>query len=94
METLTQDGMLYDFSPYQHHSVLMETMATTGLFGNALQFRTAADRVDIPETSAFGMDGPLSIAIWLRIDTLGLHQHIIAVDDKYVVWINPSNNIS
>ena len=93
METITPDGRLYDFSPYQHHSLVMETTLTPGLFGDARQFRTPADRIDLPETSALDIDGPLSIALWFRIDSPDQHQHIIAADDKFVVWVNEANRI-
>lgn len=93
MQTLTSDGLLYDFSPFAHHSVVMGTMVTEGLFGDALIFRTTGDRIDMPETSAFDIDGPLSIGLWFRVDTIDLHQHLIAVDDKFVVWINQANQI-
>jgi Concanavalin A-like lectin/glucanases superfamily len=93
METLTPDDRLYDFSSHQHHSHVMETTLVPGLFGDARQFRTPGDRIDLPETPALDIDGPLSIALWFRVDTPGLHQHIIAVDDKFVVWINQANRI-
>jgi hypothetical protein len=93
METVRPDGRLQDFSPYGHHSILMGTTNVTGLFGDARQFRTPADRIDIPETPAFEIDGPLSIALWFQIDTPDLHQHILAADDKFVVWINQTNRI-
>ena len=93
MEAITPDGRLQDFSPYKHHSILMGTANVEGLFGDARQFRTPADRIDIPETPAFDIDGPLSIALWFHIDTPDLHQHIIAADDKFVVWVNQANRI-
>ena len=53
--------MLHDFSPHQHHSILMKTTAVAGMFGDARQFRTPGDRIDMPETPAMGIDGALSI---------------------------------
>ena len=93
MESITPDGRMQDFSPYQYHSILMGTANVTGFFGDARQFRTSADRIDIPETPTFDIDGPLSIALWFQIDTTDLHQHIIAADDKFVVWVNQANRI-
>jgi hypothetical protein len=93
METRTPNGMLQDFSGHQHHSEIIGTTVVQGIFGGALQFETFQDRVDIPETPLFDLDGPISIALVVRIDTLNLHQHIIAVDDKFVIWINPENHI-
>jgi hypothetical protein len=93
METVTSDGLLQDFSPHAHHSVIMGTVPATGVFGDARQFKTPADRIDLPETPAFDINGPLSLALWFRVDALNLHQHILAVDDKFVVWINQRNRI-
>lgn len=93
MEAIMPDGRLKDFSPYEHHSILMGTAKVAGVFGDARQFKTSSDRIDIPETPAFDIDGPLSIALWFQIDTPDLHQHIIAADDKFVVWVNQANHI-
>ncbi len=71
----------------------MKTTAVAGIFGDARQFRTPWDRIDMPEKPAMDIDGPLSITPWFQIDTPDLHQHIIASDDKFVVWINQANRI-
>ncbi len=43
------------------YHILMKTTAVAGMFGNARQFRTPGDRIDMPETPAMDIDGPLSI---------------------------------
>ena len=93
METITSNGLLQDFSPHGHHSVIMGTAPAAGIFGDARRFKIPADRIDLPETPAFDINGPLSLALWFRVDALNLHQHILAVDDKFVVWINQLNHI-
>jgi hypothetical protein len=93
METQTPDGLLYDFSGNRHHSLITGTTDSEGIYGRALRFKTAMDRVDMPETYLFDLDGPLSVALWVRVDRLNIHQHIIAVDDKFVIWINTENKI-
>ena len=91
MSTLTSDGSLRDFSVNGLHGRILGTRDTPGLWGSAMTFPTAADRVDLPETDAWAIDGPLSVLLWFRLDTLGLHQHIVACDDKFVVWLTGNN---
>ena len=90
-ETLTSDGRLRDFSGYDHHGEIIRTIATDGLFGQARLFDSVADRVHLPERDTLDLDGPLSIAVWVQVTTLDLHQHILACDDKYVLWVTPAN---
>lgn len=88
MSTRTSDGRLRDFSTLGHHGRIQGTPRDTpGLWGGALSFPTSADRVDLPETAALDIDGPLSVLVWFRLDTLGLHQHVLACDDKFAVWL-------
>ena len=93
METLTLDGQLQDFSGNQNHGILHQTALVPGLFGMARQFATTDDAVDLPENPTFALDGPLSLAVWFRLDSLGLHQHLFACDDKFTLWITPDNSI-
>jgi len=37
------------------------------------------------------LDGPLTIAAWLRLSTPGLHQHILSCDDIFVLWTTTAN---
>jgi hypothetical protein len=90
-ETFTGNGLLRDFGPYKNHGKVKRNNMTEGLFGNARAFLEVTDRVDLPEHSSFDLDGPLTIATWIQITTLNLHQHIFACDDKFVLWITENN---
>jgi len=91
MSTTTETGTLKDFSPQRHHGRVLGTHSGPGVFGSAMTFPSAADRVDLPETAAWSIDGPLSVLVWFRLDTLGLHQHILACDDKFALWLTEAN---
>jgi hypothetical protein len=91
MSTRTADGWLRDFSPMGHHGEILGTRTSGGAWGNGLSFPSAADRVDLPETTAWALDGPLSVLLWFRLEALGLHQHILACDDKFAVWLTEGN---
>ncbi len=93
METLTPDGKLRDFSGKENHGSLSGTEVVPGLFGNARRFAAPTDRVALPSSPAFAIDGPLSIAVWVRLNRGGLHQHILACDDKFALWLTPSDKI-
>jgi hypothetical protein len=93
METVTRNGQLRDFSDNQNHGTLPQTPLVEGLFGMARQFSTTADVIHLPENPTFALDGPLSLAVWFRLDELGLHQHLLACDDKFTLWITPDNYI-
>jgi hypothetical protein len=93
METLTPDRQLQDFSGNQNHGTMHTNILVRGLFGMARQFATTDDAVDLPENPTFALDGPLSLALWFRLDELGLHQHLFACDDKFTLWISPGNYI-
>ena len=91
MSTTTATGALRDFSPHGHHGRVIGTQRGPGMFGTAMTFPTAADRVDLPETTAWSIDGPLSVLAWFRLDALGLHQHLLACDDKFAMWLTEAN---
>ena len=93
METLTPEGHLQDFSGNQNHGTLQTNPLVEGLFGMARQFATTDDAVDLPENPTFALDGPLSLAVWFRVDQLGLHQHLLACDDKFTLWLPSDNHI-
>jgi hypothetical protein len=92
MATVTGDGRLQDFSGQQHHGTTRQTTLVPSIFGKARQFSTLDDAVDLPETPALALDGPLSLALWVRVDQLGLHQHLLACDDKFTLWITEDNH--
>jgi Concanavalin A-like lectin/glucanases superfamily len=93
METVTLDGRLQDFSGHQHHGFVFQSALVPGVFGLARQFTTLADIVDLPESPALALDGPLTIAFWARVDQLGLHQHVLACDDKFTLWLTEGNHL-
>jgi hypothetical protein len=93
MSTFNVNGTLRDFSGKGHHGRAFATTSVPGLWGRAMMFQSATDRVDLPETPAFAIDGPLSVLIWFRLDTLGLHQHLVACDDKFAVWLTNTNRL-
>lgn len=90
-ETLTADGRLRDFSPHENHATLHRRLTADGPFGKAQVFDSVADRIHLPANPTLDLDGPLTIAAWLRVDELNLHQHVMACDDKYALWITPAN---
>jgi hypothetical protein len=91
METNTGDGLVRDFSGHGHHGTVRRTDLTAGRFGQARVFTTVDDRIDLPETAAFDLDGPLTVATWVLVRSVGLHQHIFACDDKFALWVTPQN---
>jgi hypothetical protein len=93
LETLTRDGKLKDFSGNNNHGTVHRTTSVNGIFGKARQFSTASDYIHLPESPLFDLNGPLTLAMWVRVHRLGLHQHMLACDDKFALWITPQNNI-
>ena len=53
--------------------------------------RDVSDRVHLEASPQFDLDGPLTVAVWVRVDEPGLHQHIFACDDKWALWITPDD---
>ncbi len=93
METRRADGLLRDFGPLGNHGNISGTRRSDGAFGDGMVFQTAADRVHLQENPSLAIDGPLTIALWLRMNTLDLHQHILACDDKFALWVTPRNRV-
>ena len=98
MTTLTESGLLRDFGPNGLHgsfpgdedgNILGDQ--GPGPVSGARIFRTTADRIDLPEDPAFDLDGPLTVAAWMLVDSLGLHQHVVACDDKWALWVLSTN---
>lgn len=85
-ESYTDDGRLRDFGPFGNHGKVERTNERDGLFGRARVFTDLGDVVDLPEEPSFALEGPLTVAAWLRITTPGLHAHIVNCDDMYVLW--------
>ncbi len=93
MESRTSDGRLRDFGPAGNHGEISGTVLVDGRHGLATQFQTASDRIHLVENPTLDLNGPLTIALRIRVQTLDLHQHVFACDDKYVIWITPQNQI-
>ncbi len=87
MSSLTAEGLLWDFGPNVLHGRVDAPDARDGVFGGALSFSDVTGRVQLPANVAFDLDGPLTIAVWLRMDSGEHHQHIVACDDKWALWI-------
>ncbi len=90
-ETYTGTGMLKDFSSFKHHGKTLRNLDTLGLIGQARKFSTLADIVVLPDNESFNLEGPISVAVWLNITTLNKHQHILACNDKFVLWVTKTN---
>jgi len=85
------DGFLEDLSGNGLHGEPTIRNATPGVFGEAQAFDVVQHRIALPAASLFDLDGPLTIATWVRVDQLGLHQHIVACDDKWALWVTPDD---
>ena len=93
METLTADGRLRDFSGNGNHGTFTRAALVKGLFGKARRFSSVEDRIALASNPTFNIKGPLSIAIWVRIRQLGLHQHMVACDNRFAYWFTQENRL-
>lgn len=94
MSSLTTQGLLRDFSGNGLHGTIAGATPATGLRGGAYSFSgDPAERIALPSASVFDLDGPLTVAAWFRIDTPNQHQHVIACDDKFVLWLKASDQV-
>ncbi len=105
MTSLTEDGLLRDFGPHGLHGLFetsdggrfcppgrcLREVTGPGPVSGARFFRAVGDRVDLPEDAAFALDGPMTVAAWVRVDSVGVHQHIAACDDKWAFWVTPAD---
>jgi hypothetical protein len=91
METTTADGRLRDFSGNDHHGAMSTSDVIEGAVGRARRYDAVEDKVSLVAASGFDLNGPHTIAAWVRVDTLGLHQHVVACDDKWALWITPDD---
>ncbi|NNF26910.1 MAG: LamG domain-containing protein [Gemmatimonadetes bacterium] len=85
------DGVLRDASGNGHHGSIVEWEAVPALFGTAQRFHSTARRIHLAEDPAFDISGPITVAAWLRLDEGGHHQHVVACDDKWALWITPDD---
>src|SRR3989442_6384983 len=93
MRSLTPSGRMRDLSGYRNDGTLVGTTAIRGPFGPARRFREASDFVELPRHRSVQARGPVSIAVWMRLGRAGLHQHVVAYDDLYTLWIDHKNRI-
>ena len=91
MSTRTEDGRLADLSGNGLHGEASSFEWVEGKFGLAADLSNVERRIHLPEGPAFDLDGPLTIATWVRVDAGGLHQHIVACDDKWALWVTPDD---
>jgi hypothetical protein len=90
MSTRTDDGRLRDLTLHGLHGVVH---GTTPVAGGAMQFAEATDRVELPSRAWFDLDGPLSVVTRFRFDRAAQHQHVVACDDKFALWLTPADHI-
>jgi hypothetical protein len=93
MTTLTSSGNLRDFSGRDLHGIIEGTTVVQTPRGGGRQFAAATDRVALPPASDFDLNGPISIVARFRVDLAKQHQHIIACDNKWVLWVNHSDRV-
>ena len=91
MSSLTVGGSLRDFGPNALHGAVGEEALLPSPFGRARSFEQVAAQVHVPENPVLDLDGPLTIATWVRVDRGGEHQHIVACDDKWALWVTPDD---
>jgi hypothetical protein len=75
-------------------TAIHQTTPVDGLFGAARRFSTASDYIDLPENPSLAVDGPLSIAMWVRVHRLGLHQHMVACTEGMDTMDTPHRPVS
>ena len=93
METLTSEGRLRDFSGSGNDGIISGTTVIEGIFGKARRFSYVKDRIALPTNPSLDIKGPLSIAIWVRVHRLGLHQHMLACDNRFAFWFTEENRL-
>lgn len=91
METTTADGHLRDFGPHGLHGDIATARSVEGRWGGARAFGRVSDRVTLPNSGLFDQPGPLTVAVWVRVNETGHHQHLLACDDSWALWITPAD---
>lgn len=91
METVSDDGRLRDFGPSGLDGVLGTSTPVAGRWGTAQAFDTPADRIKLPDRAVFDQPGPVTVAVWVRVADTGHHQHLVACDDSWALWITPTD---
>lgn len=93
MSTRTTDGRLRDLTLNGLHGLVRGTEPVAGPRGGAMQFAAATDRVELPSRAQLDLDGPLSVVTRFRLDRLGQHQHVVACDDKFALWVTATDKV-
>ena len=91
LRTITKRGTIRDFSGKGNDGRVIGTELVPGPFGTARAFRQASDYVALPFERSLHIRGPISLAVWARFTQLGAHQHILAYDDLYTLWIDEND---
>lgn len=91
LSTYEGEGLLRDTGPHRLHGRPTIRNPAPSPFGEAQVFERVEHRIKLPEHPAFDLDGPLTIAVRVRVDGAGLHQHIVACDDKWALWVTPDD---
>lgn len=91
LSTYEGEGLLRDTGPHRLDGRATIRNPTPSPFGEAQEFERIEHRIKLPEHPAFDLDGPLTIAVRVRVDEAGLHQHIVACDDKWALWVTPDD---
>jgi hypothetical protein len=87
MSTVTENNRLRDFSERGLHGLIEGTKLVETPRGRGREFGAATDRIALPAESDFDLDGPLSVVARFRFDRERQHQHLLACDDKFVLWL-------
>ena len=93
MRTLAASGALRDVSGAGNDGALVGTEVVPGPFGPALRFQEVSDFIRLPGRRSLQTRGPISIAVWIRLARTRLHQHVVAYDDLYTLWIDAKDRI-
>lgn len=93
MNSLTRRGEMRDFSGNSNDGVVVGTHGVPGPFGTARAFRSSGDYVRLPSSRSMHIRGSLSIAVWVNLRQLAAHQHIVAYDDLYSLWIDERDRL-
>lgn len=93
MTTLTANLRLRDFSGRGLHGDIQGTTLVDAPRGGGRLFGAATDRIALPTASDFDLAGPLSVVARFRIDVQERHQHIIACDDRFVLFLTEDDEV-
>ncbi|HUF76317.1 MAG TPA: LamG-like jellyroll fold domain-containing protein, partial [Longimicrobiales bacterium] len=99
LSSLTPAGLLRDFSGNDLHGTITGTTPVAGVRGGARDFRgrvrdgRVADMVELPAQPVFDLDGPFSVAAWFYFYKQFQHQHIVACNDKFTLWITEQDHM-